>query len=81
MNEHEIFKKVAGVISPYVKNETVLDTMALDSKILEDLGVNSARLIDIVLAFEDVFNIEVDDEAADSIWTIGDAVKLIQSKV
>lgn len=81
MNETQIFNEVVGVIKPYVKNQEALNSVTADSKILEDLGVNSARLVDIVLAFEDTFDIEVEDEAADEIWTIGDAVKLISKKL
>lgn len=81
MNETQIFNEVVGVIKPYVKNQEALNAVTADSKILEDLGVNSARLVDIVLAFEDTFDIEVEDEAADEIWTIGDAVKLISKKL
>ena len=81
MNETQIYDKVVGLIKPYAKNEMGLKGVNKESKILEDLGVNSARLVDIVLAFEDEFNIEVEDEAADNIWTIGDAVKLISNKI
>ena len=81
MNETQIFNEVVGVIKPYVKNQEALNSVTSESKILEDLGVNSARLVDIVLAFEDTFDIEVEDEAADEIWTIGDAVKLISKKL
>lgn len=81
MTETQVFDKVAALISPYAKNTDALKALSTDSKILEDLGVNSARLVDIVLAFEDEFDIEVEDEAADDIWTIGDAVKLINSKI
>ncbi|OUR97904.1 acyl carrier protein [Halobacteriovorax marinus] len=81
MNETEIYEKVVGLIKPYAKNTESLSTLTQESKILEDLGVNSARLVDIVLAFEDEFDIEVEDEAADEIWTIGDAVKLINTKL
>jgi acyl carrier protein len=81
MNETQVFEKVAGLIGPYAKNQEALKTLTNESKILEDLGVNSARLVDIVLAFEDEFDIEVEDEAADEIWTVGDAVKLISSKI
>ena len=42
--------------------------------------MNSARLVDIILAFEDEFNIAVDDESADKVRTLGDAVTMIQSK-
>ena len=81
MNETQIYEKVVGLIKPYAKNQESLKTLTNESKILEDLGVNSARLVDIVLAFEDEFDIEVEDEAADEIWTIGDAVKLINTKL
>jgi acyl carrier protein len=79
VNEQEIFNKVVGLINPFAKQQDV--EMKNDTKILEDLGVNSARLVDIVIAFEDEFGIEVDDEAADQIMTIGDAVKLINTQL
>ncbi len=81
MNETQIYDKVIGLITPYVKNQQSFASVTTDTKILEDLGVNSARLVDIVLAFEDEFNIEVEDEAADGILTIGDAVNLINNKL
>lgn len=81
MNEQEIFDKVVTLIKPYARNEAGIKSINKESKILEDLGVNSARLVDIVLAFEDVFNIEIEDDAADEIWTIGDALKLIKVKL
>ncbi|MDP1698318.1 MAG: acyl carrier protein [Xanthomonadaceae bacterium] len=77
MNEAQITEKVVALITPYVKNPEALKTISKDTSILADLGVNSARLVDIVLAFEDEFDIEVSDDAADSIATIGDAVNLI----
>lgn len=77
MNEAQITEKVIALITPYVKNAEALKTINKDTTILADLGVNSARLVDIVLSFEDEFGIEVDDDSADSIATIGDAVTLI----
>ena len=77
MNEAQITEKVVALITPYVKNLDALKTIDKDTSILSDLGVNSARLVDIVLSFEDEFGIEVDDDSADSIATIGDAVALI----
>lgn len=81
MNEQQVFEKVVGLIKPYAKNEKGLNSISNETKILEDLGVNSARLVDIVIAFEDLFNIQIEDDAADDIWTIGDAVNLIKSKL
>jgi acyl carrier protein len=52
-----------------------------DTNILQDLKVNSARLVDVILDFEDAFDIEVEDEDADRVNTIGDAVSLIAAKI
>lgn len=81
MQAQEIQEKVINLIRPYAKNMDDANSINADTKILEDLGVNSARLVDIILAFEDEFNIEVEDEAADEIWTVGDAINLVQAKV
>ena len=61
--------------------EKALATAGPATNILEDLKVNSARLVDVVLAFEDEFDIEIADEDVDSVNTIGDCVALIQQKV
>jgi acyl carrier protein len=81
VTQEETFKKVIEIIKPYVKNPSALATVSLDTNILEDLKVNSARLVDIVLAFEDEFKIEIADEDADEVDTVGDAVKLIMAKL
>lgn len=81
MNQEQIYDKVIHVISPYAKDANALANISKESRIFEDLDVNSARLVDIVLAFEDEFNIEVEDEAADKIMTIQDAVDMISKKV
>ena len=81
MNETQVMDKVVKILTPYVKNESALASVTRDTHILSDLKVNSARLVDVVLAFEDAFGIEVADEDADSVNTVGDAVSLICSKL
>jgi len=81
MTEQEIFDKVIAILKPYVKNKDALATVSNETNILEDLKVNSARLVDVVLAFEDEFEIEIADEDADGVDTVGDAVKLIGQKI
>ena len=81
MENQETFDKVIGIIKPFVKNTDKLGAANESTRLLEDLGVNSARLVDIVLAFEDEFDIAIDDEAADRVRTLGDAVTVIQEKL
>ena len=81
MNEQEIFDRVVKILTPFVKNQDALDGVSLKTHILDELKVNSARLVDIVLDFEDAFDIEIADDDADKVETVGSAVALIQAKI
>lgn len=80
MEKSEVFNKVLALVTPFCKNTEALSNVNANSRFLEDLKINSARLVDIVLSIEDEFNIAIDDESADKIRTMGDAVTLIQQK-
>ena len=81
MSQDEIFEQVVKILTPYVKNQEALDTVSMSTHILDELKVNSARLVDVVLEFEDAFDIEIADEDVDSVETVGNAVELIASKM
>ena len=81
MDATEVFEKVVKILTPYVKNQEALDKASNATHILDDLKVNSARLVDVVLEFEDAFDIEIADDDVDSVETIGNAVELILSKL
>jgi acyl carrier protein len=81
MQSSEVMERVIKILTPWVKNEQALASVARETNILEDLKVNSARLVDVVIAFEDEFDIEIADEDVDKVNTVGDAVDLILSKV
>jgi acyl carrier protein len=80
MEKTAVFNKVIELITPFCKNTEALKNVTESTRFLEDLQVNSARLVDIVLDMEDAFGIEIDDESADKIRAVGDAVNLIVSK-
>ena len=80
MNEKEIFDKVVKILEPYVRNQDALKNITSETNIVTDLQVNSSRLVDIILAMEDEFDIEIADEEADNVESVGAAVELIKSK-
>jgi acyl carrier protein len=80
MSEEQITKKFIDILRGYVKDAALLEKATLETHILKDLKVNSARLVDIIIKCEDVFGTTIDDDEADRIATIGDAVMLIQQK-
>lgn len=56
------------------------DQITLSAKFAEDLKADSLDTVELVMALEDEFGLDIPDEEADKIKTVGDAVKYIESK-
>lgn len=54
------------------------DKVTDNASFIEDLGADSLDTVELVMAFEEEFGIEIPDDAAESIVTVGDAVKFIE---
>lgn len=78
--EANLVEQVKKIVEPYVKDTEAFKSATLATSFLGDLKINSARLVDIVIAFEDAFGIAISDEEAEKITTIGAAIQLISSK-
>ena len=83
MERQEALDKFVDVIAGYCSKKEALEQKdQLESlKFVDDLGINSARLVDIVIDMEDKFDIEIADDEADKIMTVGDAVDVVINKV
>ncbi|NMB10848.1 MAG: acyl carrier protein [Firmicutes bacterium] len=51
-----------------------------DASFVDDLGADSLDIVELVMAFEEEFELEIPDEDAEKIGTVGDAVKYIKAK-
>jgi acyl carrier protein len=51
-----------------------------DSKFIDDLGADSLDTVELVMAFEEKFGIEIPDDAAETILTVKNAIDFIESK-
>ncbi len=56
------------------------DKVTEDASFIDDLGADSLDTVELVMAFEEEFDIEIPDDAAEHIQTVGDAVKFISEK-
>ena len=57
------------------------DKVIENASFIDDLGADSLDTVELVMAFEEEFGIEIPDDAAESIQTVGDAIKFISAKV
>jgi acyl carrier protein len=73
----DTFAEVKGIITDLLGVDESKVTM--DAKFREDLEADSLDLVELIMAFEDKFGAEISDEDAQSITTVGEAVKYIDS--
>lgn len=56
------------------------DKVSMETSFIDDLGADSLDAVELVMTVENEFNISISDEEAQSIQTVGDIVKIIESK-
>ena len=81
MQEKEIIEKLTAVIKTYVEDKEVLEGITPETHLVNDLNINSAHLVDIILDTEEAFDIEIDDESAEQMLTVKAAVEIVSSKL
>lgn len=75
MDRSEVLKRVSDVVADQLGVE--LDTVAEASSFIEDLGADSLDLVELVMAFEDEFEVSIPDDVVEGITTVGTAVDYI----
>ena len=78
MSRQEISDKLKDIISPYVSNKELLDSVNEETDLMKDLKINSQHLVDIILDAEVAFDIEIDDDSAEKMLTVGAAIEIVE---
>ena len=79
MNYEEIEKKVRSIIVEQLG--VAEDEVTPEANIIEDLGADSLDTVELVMAFEEEFDIEIPEEDTEKIRTVKDAIDYIKEKV
>ncbi len=78
MSQDTILEKVRSIVVEQLSVDA--GEVKLESNFQNDLGADSLDTVELVMALEEAFNIEIPDEAAEGITTVGDAIKYIEDK-
>lgn len=74
----EVLEKVKNVVVEKLKVDA--GQVTEDANFIDDLGADSLDVVDLVIGFEDEFDIQIPEEDSEKIKTVGDAVAYIESK-
>ena len=69
------FDKVRDIVVEQLGSEA--DEVTLESTFIDDLGADSLDIVELIMACEEEFNVEIPDEAAEKIKTVQDVVNYI----
>lgn len=73
----DISEKVKGIICEQLMVEP--DDVTADSSFVEDLGADSLDTVELIMEFEDEFGVEIPDEEAEKISTVGEAIAFLEN--
>ncbi len=77
MTDTEIFEKLKGIIVDQLGVEE--DVVKTEATFVEDLSADSLDIVELVMAIEEEFEIEIPDQAAESIVTVQDVINYIKN--
>ena len=81
MTTLEIIEKLKEIILPYIKNKDAFDNLTQSTDFINDLQINSANLVDVILDIEEVFKIDIDNDSMEKMSDVGAAISIIETKL
>ena len=74
-----VFEKVQKIIAEGLNIS--LDKVTMETHLVDDLGADSLDAVELIMALEDEFGLEVDDDAAQNAKTVAELVKYIEARL
>jgi len=81
MTKEELIIKLKAIVKPYIQDEEAFINLTEETDFINDLKINSANLVDVVLDVEDEFNIEIDNDSMEKMLSVKAAMEIIEQKL
>ena len=81
MNKGDHYDQLKNIIRIYLPEDVSVEEISMESHFINELNINSANLVDIVLDVEDAFGITMENEDMEKMMTVKDALGIIEAKL
>ena len=81
ITKEELSEKLKSIVLSYIPEDEMPDTLDYDMDLINDLGVNSIHLIDIVIDVENEYDITISDEELQSMSTLNKVLEVLMVKL
>ena len=81
MTREDLVVSLQKIVKPYVKDQNAFNNLSEETDFINDLKINSANLVDVILDVEDEFDIEIDNDSMEKMLSVKAALDIIETKL
>ncbi|NNC69638.1 MAG: acyl carrier protein [Flavobacteriaceae bacterium] len=81
MTKTDLITSLKKIVQPYIQDEDAFNNLTEETDFINDLKINSANLVDVILDVEDEFDIEIDNDSMEKMLDVKSAVEIISLKL
>ena len=81
MNKEQTIQELKNIIKPYIQNQEAFEVLTEETDFINDLKINSANLVDVILDIEEKYNIVIDNESMERMVNVKAALQIIETKL
>jgi acyl carrier protein len=81
MNREATIEKLKAIVKPYIQNQEAFDNLTEKTDFINDLQINSANLVDVILDIEEEYSIIIDNQSMERMIDVKSAMGIIETKL
>ena len=81
MTNDELIAKLKTIVQPYIQDEEAFKNLNEDTDFINDLKINSANLVDVILDVEDEFDIRIENDDMEKMTAVKAAMAIVNEKL
>jgi len=81
MDREQALEQLKNIVKPYIQNQEAFDSLSEETDFINDLKINSANLVDVILDIEEKFDIMIDNESMKQMVNVKEAIGIIEAEL
>jgi len=81
MEKEATLEELKNIVKPYIQDQEAFDSLTEETDFINDLKINSANLVDVILDIEEKFDILIDNESMEKMVNVKSALVVIESEL
>jgi acyl carrier protein len=81
MDKETALEQLKNIVKPYIQDQEAFDSLTEETTFINDLKINSANLVDVILDIEEKFDIIIDNESMEKMVNVKTAIGIIDAEL